>query len=74
MPSLEKFTRSRVRNECGGVFCDLGNIEPTRAMVKNRNRPHANTERSNEVKDFENWRKASKILGEMGFARFGTCG
>ena len=73
MACLEEFTRSRVKNEWGGVFCDLGNIEPTRAMVKNRNRLHANTERSNEVKNLENLCKASKMLGLMDFALLGTC-
>ena len=47
-------------------------MEPARAMVKNRKRLHANTERCNDEKDGDNLCIANKMAGVMGLARRGT--
>ena len=73
MPSVEKLTRSLVRNRCWGDFREAGKIEPALAIVKNKKRPHANTEYSRELKDGDIFHMENNMAGGIGLARRGTC-
>ena len=55
------------------MFCDAGRMEPVRANVENKTRPHEKTVCCSEEKEEEDSWMASKMAGVMGLARLGTC-